>query len=236
MLVGMFADSHCSDREVSCRTRRPSLSYGKIAAALDAFTAAGAQAVIMLGDLMDSCVDPADNVRELERTGALICSAGLPVYCLRGNHDCDILSAADFYAVSGFAAPPFSVAKDGRALIFLDGCFTADGMPYRHGEVDWTDSLLSAAQVGQLGRVLGDSNVTGATVFIHQRLDGCTDARYNVRNSDEVRAVLEASGKVGTVFQGHYHRGDRKEINGIRYITLPAMCEGEGNSFIVTEV
>ena len=109
-------------------------------------------------------------------------------------------------------------------------------MPYRPGEVDWTDSLLPAAQVGQLGRVLGDSNVTGATVFIHQRLDGCTDARYTVRNSDEVRAVLEASGKVGTVFQGHYHRGDRKEINGIRYITLPAMCEGEGNSFIVTEV
>lgn len=136
MLVGMFADSHCSDREVSCRTRRPSLSYGKIAAALDAFTAAGAQAVIMLGDLMDSCVDPADNVRELERTGALICSAGLPVYCLRGNHDCDILSAADFYAACGFAAPPFSVAKGGRALIFLDGCFTVDDMPPRRGRLD----------------------------------------------------------------------------------------------------
>jgi manganese-dependent ADP-ribose/CDP-alcohol diphosphatase len=48
--------------------------------------------------------------------------------------------------------------------------------------------------------------------------------------------MLAASGKVKTVFQGHYHPGHENELNGIRYITLPAMCEGEENRFAVYEI
>jgi alkaline phosphatase len=40
--------------------------------------------------------------------------------------------------------------------------------------------------------------------------------------------VLEASGKVLAVFQGHSHNNDYNDIAGIHYCTLVAMVEGSG--------
>ena len=57
-----------------------------------------------------------------------------------------------------------------------------------------------------------------------------------IRNAPEVRALLSSSGKVKAVFQGHYHPGHENEIDGIRYHTLPAMCEGEENRFSIIEL
>ena len=63
-------------------------------------------------------------------------------------------------------------------------------------------------------------------MFAHQRLDVSND--YGVKNAADVRKVLEASGKVLAVFQGHSHKNDYKEIGGIHYCTLVAMIEGSG--------
>ena len=49
-----------------------------------------------------------------------------------------------------------------------------------------------------------------------------------MKNAPAIRAVLEASGKVLAVFQGHSHKNDLNEINGIHYCTLVAMVEGSG--------
>jgi hypothetical protein len=66
-------------------------------------------------------------------------------------------------------------------------------------------------------------------VFIHQRLDVGGD--YGVKNSAEIRRILERSEKVLAVFQGHYHRNDYKQIGDIHYCTLAAMVEGSGEEF-----
>ncbi|HTN73915.1 MAG TPA: alkaline phosphatase, partial [Pirellulaceae bacterium] len=53
------------------------------------------------------------------------------------------------------------------------------------------------------------------------------------------REVLEASGQVLAVFQGHSHKNDLKEIAGIHYCTLVAMIEGAGvesNGFSVLDL
>ena len=63
-------------------------------------------------------------------------------------------------------------------------------------------------------------------VFAHQRLDVKND--YGVKNAEQVRKVLEESAKVLAVFQGHSHKNDLKDINGIHYCTLVAMIEGSG--------
>jgi alkaline phosphatase len=66
-----------------------------------------------------------------------------------------------------------------------------------------------------------------AIVFIHQLLDGDEGAVY-VRNSAEVRAVLEAGRRVRAVFQGHHHEGGYRERGGIHYYTLKALVLGSG--------
>jgi len=74
-------------------------------------------------------------------------------------------------------------------------------------------------------------------VFAHQRLDVQND--HGVKNCAQVRKVLEDSGKVLAVFQGHSHKNDLKDIVDIHYCTLVAMVEGmgpENNGYSVMDV
>ena len=43
-----------------------------------------------------------------------------------------------------------------------------------------------------------------------------------VGNAEEIREILEKSGKVALVLQAHYHSGDETVFNGIRYYTQRA--------------
>ena len=236
MKIGIFTDSHYSDKELSCKTRRPKLSYEKIKEAMQVFADNDAEAVVILGDLLDACVDRSDEPMELEKIGNLINSFGIRVYCLRGNHDCDNFSANDFYRIGNLEPLPFVVKFDNKAMVFLDANFEESQEPYQPREVDWTNSILPNAQIEQLKSVLDFEDLAEAVIFIHQRLDDCEDVRYNVKNSQEIRRILEHSQKVNRVFQGHYHKGDGKVINGIRYITVAAMCEGDRNPYLITEI
>jgi alkaline phosphatase len=63
-------------------------------------------------------------------------------------------------------------------------------------------------------------------VFIHQQLDG--EGAYYVKNAAAVRRILEESGRVLAVFQGHRHEGAYSFIQGIHYYTLKGLIEGSG--------
>ena len=63
-------------------------------------------------------------------------------------------------------------------------------------------------------------------VFTHQRLD--VAGPHSVKNAANVRKILESSGNVSAVLQGHSHKNDHQEITGIHYATLVAMVEGAG--------
>jgi alkaline phosphatase len=74
-------------------------------------------------------------------------------------------------------------------------------------------------------------------VCVHQRLDA--EPPYGVKNAPEIRKILEASGKVLAVLQGHHHKGDYKEIGGIHYCTMSAVVEGPGpenNAYAVMDI
>ena len=58
-----------------------------------------------------------------------------------------------------------------------------------------------------------------------RRPDGTRDPHVIV-NHAEVRSILEASGQVHLVVQGHCHAGAYTRQNGIEYLTLRAMVQG----------
>ena len=236
MKIGLFADSHESDLAVSCRTRRPSLSYGKIKEAMTAFRAGGAELAICLGDLLDHCADRADDEREFIRLSEMIRSFGLPFYCVRGNHDCENFLEEDFYRIGKFQKPPFSETFGNKTLVFLDANYHDSGERYLPQKIDWTNSWLPPEQADRLKAVLADPAVEEAVVFLHELLNPSADPRYLVRNAAEIRAILEKSGKVRRVYCGHYHKGMRETCNGISYVALPAMCEGEENRYEIVEL
>lgn len=234
MKLLLFTDSHYCQKALTCRNRRPTLSYGKVKEMLAAVT--DADLLICLGDFIDDGGDHDANVAHTRALMALIRRAGIPFYTLMGNHDCHAFSRAEFASLTDGAVPPFVHRVGGKALIFLDAGYSDDGNIYAPGKIDWKNSYLPFGQLEQLADTLGDPAVEEAYIFVHQNLDPDVQVDHIIRNAAEARAVIAASGKVRAVYQGHYHHGHEATIDGIPYITLPAMCEGEENRYFTVEI
>jgi len=157
-----------------------------------------------------------------------------------GNHDMDSLSKSQFLAGvenTGIDAGRsyYSFDLNGVHFVVLDANYDSDGTDYDHGNFDWTDANIPPAELQWLRRDLAAARGI-AIVFVHQPLDGT--GSYYVKNAADVRQVLEESGSVPAVFQGHRHEGGYSRIRGIHYYTLKAMVEGPGpenNSYAVVE-
>jgi len=239
---GIVTDSHYADAEPR-GTRPYRESIAKMDECAAAMNAEGVDFLIELGDFKDQDDPPIEArteeyVRRIERS--LRAYSG-PRYHALGNHDHDSLSKARFLSLIENAGIPrdqsaYSFDRAGIRFIVLDANFKADGAPYDHGNFGWDDCSIPPPQIAWLEKVLA-SGPPRAIIFIHQQLDGA--GSYYVRNAAEVRSVLEASGKVLAVFQGHRHEGAFQRMAGIPYYTLVGMIEGRGpenNSYAIVSV
>ena len=118
----------------------------------------------------------------------------------------------------------------------LDACFNSDGAPYGRKNFRWADAKLPPAELEWLQADLGQSPHK-RIVFVHQCLDVIPP--FGVKNGSEVRKILEASGKVLAVLQGHFHWGNYQEVGGLHYCTMSAIIEGSGpknNAYAVMDI
>ena len=234
MKLGLFTDPHYSRETVTCGNRRPSLSYGKMKEAIEAM--ADCDLILCLGDLINDCGDPADNRIKLTEAAELLHRATAPVFCIPGNHDYEAFPVSEFQKLTRELMPPPVLHLCGRTLLFPNSAYREDGVSYDGNPFHWTDSFLPESELDLLRTTLADPGTTEAFVFLHQNLDPDVEVHHIIKNAASVRELLAASGKVKIVFQGHYHPGHENVVDGIRYITLPAMCEGEENRYAVYEI
>lgn len=224
MKLGLFSDPHYSSHELTCGVRRNSLSLKKINDALAYFRQQGCDLVICLGDLIDREDDHEKEIMHLSRIACTVEQSGVPFISLMGNHDAFALTEKEFYSVLGEKARPHPLKLGEITLIFLDACHFATGVHYAPGDDDWTDTFYPYTEdlKLQLQKAKGE-----VIVLMHQNIDPDIHVSHCLSNAAEIRKVLEESGKVRRVVQGHYHPGAQNVVNGIRYLTLPAMCENE---------
>ena len=224
MKLGLFTDSHYSSQEVTCGCRYNSRSLEKMSKAYEAFEQAGCELVICLGDLTDHEESHAQEILNLQAAAKVMVGSQIPTFCVMGNHDGFSFTVEEFYGLLGTQQPQVYRAGE-KTLLFLDACFFQSGAHYMPGDSDWTDTFLPDPEKlkHQLEAAEGE-----VIVFLHQNIDPEIREDHCLHNRARVREILEQSGKVRTVYQGHYHPGKVTEHNGIRYVTLPAMCEGEG--------
>ena len=230
MKIGLFSDSHYSSAAVTCQRRFNNQSLRKIKEAADAFQKCSM--VITLGDLTDVEHDREKEENNLRQVARVLDESKLEYICLMGNHDAYAYTEDEFYGVLGEARRPRLISREGIHLLFLDACYFSSGEHYSPGHVVWTDTCYPHVQ--QLKETL-DGLEGNVYVFMHQNIDPGVREDHILSNAAEIRRVLEESGKVKAVYQGHYHWGHRNDVNGIRYITLPAMCENE-QAFWVEEL
>jgi hypothetical protein len=142
-----------------------------------------------------------------------------------GNHCVATLTKEEFLRAVDRPRSYYSFDSHAHHFVVLDACFRADGEPYGRNNFHWTDANVPAAELDWLRADLASTGHP-TIVFAHQRLDVAN--QHGVRNGAAVREMLEESGRVRLVLQGHSHANDYREIAGIHYCTLVAMVEGSG--------
>ena len=233
MKIGLFSDPHYSSHELTGGNRRNNLSLGKMRAALEQFKAAGCHRVICLGDLTDGETTREQEVSNMREIAALFASCPLPIQVVMGNHDAYVFEAEEFYALLG-GCEPTDVHEGNVHLLFVDLNYTAAGVRYTPHGFHWDDvgHPDPAALREKLANCDGD-----VYLFMHQNVDiAIPAADHRAANAEEICRIIEESGKVKAVYQGHFHWGHRSQRNGVDYVTLPAMAVYEDNICIIIDV
>ncbi len=220
----LVTDLHHADKPaLGSRYYRETL--GKLAQAAAQFQQDKPSFVVELGDLIDAADSVDVELGYLARVNREFSAISPNRHYVLGNHCVDMLTKDEFLGSVGQQRSYYSFDQGGLHFVVLDSCFRADGEPYGRKNFQWTDANLPRHELQWLAADLTETP-RKVVVFAHQRLD-VTD-HYSVKNAAEARAILEASGKVLAVFQGHSHQNDYQDIAGIHYCTLAAMIEGSG--------
>jgi hypothetical protein len=225
--IGLVTDVHYADKE-SAGDRQYRASLARLSSAVAHFNELKADFVVELGDFIDTAASADQELSWLERIESVYAQVHCPRHHVLGNHCVQTLTKEQFLSKCGVSRSYYSFDLGGFHFVILDACFRQDGQPYGNKNSEWTDANIPPKELEWLEADLKATR-RPTVVFVHQRLD--VDNHYGVKQRVEVRQRLEASGRVLAVFQGHNHLNDLKEINGIRYCTLTAMVEGEGNAY-----
>jgi predicted phosphodiesterase len=239
---GIVADAHYADCDAR-GVRHYRESTAKMAECVALMNDEKVDFVVELGDFKDQDVPAVERktLEYLETIEGVLAEFSGPRYHVLGNHDLDSISKQQFLSrventgiqeEAGF----YSFDSGGLHFVVLDANYRSDGSDYDHGKFDWTDANVPESQLEWLRADLAATS-TPVIGFIHQQLDG--GGNHRVRNADQVLRILEESGHVLAVFQGHNHAGDTSFIEGIHYYTLKAMVDGSGeasSSYAVVEV
>lgn len=238
---GIVGDCHYADKDsVGSRCYRESLA--KLAECVEVMNRENVDFLIELGDFIDEGADEAATICYVQAVEEVFQRFRGPVYHVLGNHDVAGITKDEFLAnIKNTGIFPvnsryYSFDLRGLRLVVLDGNYLADGTDCAPGNFDWTDTNIAADELNWFKAELCGTDKP-VIVFIHQRLDGGDS--FCVNNSADVRRIMEESGKVLAVFQGHHHEGGYNRIGGIHYYTLRAMAENTGkenNSYAVVEV
>ena len=225
-----FADPHYAQRDPHIG-RFYRQSPEKLRQCLPAFSAPDVDFVVCLGDLVDG------TRADAEEMAALAKEAGKPVCYAAGNHDLAALPRETLQSIFDWPDPNgyYAFTVNGIRFLVLDTNHDGDSdrLP------PWDVTSIDARQLAWLRAQLADPKPT--VVFAHANLDdrrrpdGTRDPHVIV-NHAEVRSILEASGQVHLVVQGHCHAGACTHQNGIEYLTLRAMVQGlsENDAAIIT--
>lgn len=222
--VGLVTDLHYADKPPA-GSRHYRETRQKLSEAADFFGKQRLHCLIELGDLIDAAPAVEVELSYLKKINEQFSSICEDRHYVLGNHCVDTLTKPEFLNAVGQERSYYSFDRQGIHCVVLDSCFRQDGAPYGRRNFQWTDANIPQEELDWLAADLrnGDSPTV---VFAHQRLDVAN--QHGVKNNSAVRKILEESGRVRAVFQGHSHRNDLQEINGVFYCTMVAMVEGSG--------
>lgn len=241
---GVFSDVHYAKNK-TYGNRYCDLSIKKLEKCIETFNSRCLDFIINLGDIIDKAENNSDDTENLKRVYKVASRFKGCIHNVLGNHDLESMNKHQFMEIIGQNKPSTYYSFDVKEhhFIVLDANYKEDGKAYQSGNYDWKDTYLHDDQKNWLLADLEKCKSSSVIIFTHQNLDhrffeGNIDPHI-IKNALEIRKIFENSKKKITVIQGHYHHGYSQTINGIDYITLKAMCEGnemKNNSYMIISI
>lgn len=222
--LGLVTDLHYADK-APAGSRHYRETLAKLEEAAEQFQQDRPDHVVELGDFIDAADSVDVEKGYLRRIHQEFSALPGKKHYVLGNHCVHTLTKDEFLNGVEQKSSHYSFDEGGFHFVVLDACFRSDGRPYGRKNFRWTDPNIPEEQIEWLAADLREARGK-AIIFVHQRLD--VSNNHGVKNAVQVRKVLEDSGKVLAVFQGHSHQNDLKDINGIHYCVHRAMVEGSG--------
>ena len=230
--LGLITDLHYGEADPR-GTRFYRESLGKLREAVQSFKQAKVDAVIELGDLIDSADSQSavDELRFLEKVMTELRTVEAPRGFTIGNHCLTKVARPDFLRAVGQPRGHHTMQLGAWTVIILDACHKSDGTPYSAGNFSWDDTDIPAKQRDWLAHELKVAS-DHVLVCVHQRVDWTSPNRptTGVASAPAIREILEQSKKVRVVLQGHTHQNDYSYLKDIHYVTLRAAVEGSGEA------
>lgn len=232
--VGIVTDIHAHDTDSPGEGKVMTNYPERLSAFVEAMNAWPADLVIELGDFVNGNFvlgapigDPARIVSILDEAEAIYAGLSAPRYYVIGNHDVYDLSKEEILEHTAASFTYGSFDAGGYHFVILDAQYDRDGDDLDHAgwvvqgnipdeELDWLRADLAGTDKPTI-------------VCVHQRLD--VDVDFLSGNAPEimdnkaVQKVLEDSGVVIAVFQGHDHENAYTMINGIHYIEFDQLVD-----------
>jgi len=241
---GIITDVHYADRE-SANWRYYDQSINKLNEFVNKMNREEVDFIIELGDFKDQDIYPneANTLKYLTTIESVFKRFNGPTYHVLGNHDMDGITKIQFLERvenTGIAKDKnyYSFNQKGVHFIVLDGNYSADGKDYNRDNYTNVESWIPKDQLNWLKEDL-KTNKLPAIVFIHQLLGDSKGMKKSAQNAPEVRKILEQSGKVLCVFEGHVNSERHSVINHIHYYSFISTVFGSGsenNSYVIVDV
>ncbi len=232
--LGIFTDLHAHDTNSPGEGKIMTEYPQRLSACIEAMNAWPADLVIELGDFVNGNFvmgapmgDPARIVGILDKAEAIYARFNGPRYYVLGNHDVYDLSKEEFINHTGADWTYGSFDAGAYHFVILDAQYNKKGKDLSHAgwvvqgnipqfEREWLAKDLAATDKPTI-------------VCVHQRLDVDHDflsgGGPEIIGNKLVQKILEDSGVVIAVFQGHEHENAHTVINGIHYVTFDQLTD-----------
>lgn len=179
--------------------------------------------LVNLGDDIEDESYAADLAR-YEECQAILRGAHAELVNVAGNHDTIHLAREDLNRVWGREGPlHYSFDRQGVHLVVLHTLEKKDvEVRIMRPQLEWLAADLAATQLPVI--VLMHHSATEQDLGDSFWFRGLPHLAL-VKERAELRRLLEASGKVRAVFNGHVHRNHLDVIGGIPYVTIQSLIE-----------
>lgn len=248
---GVIADVQYADQD-NAGTRHYRLSPKKFAAAVDSFNLHRVDFIVSLGDYIDK------NLSSYDTLNPIAARLKMPLYHTLGNHEFSVTDEekAQVLKKEGLKNPYSSFVKNNWRFIIVNGNdvslhgntkdskkfneadtllkqLKAQGLPQAQTwngaigkqQLQWLQNELKAAQTKKENVVI--------TNHFPLYPDGASELLWNAK---EVRSLIEGYPNVFAYLNGHVHKSQYFDENGVHYVSFRGMVELEDNAFAIVTV